>query len=153
MFIHRRVGWSKEPPNDALVSMWIVQVRSFRAFEKKVFSLGRVNIRKIPKDAENIERERKCEESFCVEGGGDSQHFNYHGWGLGCCHYVTHINEEDRSSPRPLCVIHLVQRYDEYGENCYVLQGGIYIASNVAHSTKVWDCRVDASEVGRFNLT
>ena len=99
MFIHRRVGWSKEPPNDALVSMWIVQVRSFRAFEKKVFSLGRVNIRKIPKDAENIERERKDEESFCVEGGGDSQHFNYHGWGLGCCHYVTHINEEDRSSP------------------------------------------------------
>ena len=109
-----------------------------------------MNIRKIPKDAENIERERKDEESFCVEGGGDSQHFNYHGWGLGCCHYVTHINEEDRSSPRPLCVIHLVQRY---GENCYVLQGGIYIASNVAHSTKVWDCRVDASEVGRFNLT
>ena len=53
----------------------------------------------------------------------------------------------------PCVIIHLVQRYDEYVENCYVLQGGIYIASNVAHSTKVWDCRVDASEVGRFNLT
>ena len=127
-------------------------------FKRKFFSSGRVNIRKVPKDVEKIERERvdkkQGEESFRVEGGGDSQHFNYHGWGLGCCHYVTHINEEDRSSPRPLCVIiHLVQRYDEYGENCYVLQGGIYIASNVAHSTKVWDCRVDASEVGRFNLT
>ena len=105
MFIHRRVGWSKEPPNDALVSMWIVQVRSFRAVEKKVFSSGRVNIRKVSKDAENIERERKGEESLRVEGGGDSQRFNYHGWGLGCCHYVTHINEEDRSPPVLLFIL------------------------------------------------
>ena len=37
MFIHRRVGWPKEPPNDALVFTWIVQVRPFLAVEKKVF--------------------------------------------------------------------------------------------------------------------
>ena len=107
MFVHRRVGWPKEPPNDALVSTWIAQVRSFRAVEKNVFSSGRVNIRKVPKDAEKIERERvdkkQGNESFRVEGGGDSQHFNYHGWGLGCCHYVTHINEEDRSSTTHIC--------------------------------------------------
>ena len=40
-------------------------------------------------------------------------------------------------SPRyKLYVIHLVKkRYPRYTESSYVLHGGIYIASNVAHST------------------
>jgi len=103
---------------------------------------GRVNIKSLPKEAENIKREgvdtKQGEDGFCEEGGGDSQPFDYHGWGLGCCHYITHINEENTF------------RYPRYTESSYVLQGGIYIASNVAHSTRVWDCRVHASEVGRL---
>ena len=75
------------------------QVRPIRAVEKKDSAAGRVNIKSLPKEAENIKREgvdtKQGEDGFCVEGGGDSQPFDYHGWGLGCCHYITHINEEN----------------------------------------------------------
>ena len=30
-----------------------------------------------------------------VKGGGDSQPYNGHRWGLGCCHYVRQVAEED----------------------------------------------------------
>jgi len=97
---------------------------------------------------EETEQKRKHDEDgFHVKGGGDSQPYNGHRWGLGCCHYVRQGAEEDtfrypndRFSSR---LQHLI-------ESSYVLQGGIYIASNLPNSSKAWDCRVDVNAIGRL---
>jgi len=141
--------WPREIPSEkgkvnylTIQEGWVTKGTSQRRAGLHVDCPGRVNIKSLPKEAENIKREgvdtKQGEDGFCEEGGGDSQPFDYHGWGLGCCHYITHINEENTF------------RYPRYTESSYVLQGGIYIASNVAHSTRVWDCRVHTSEVGRL---
>ena len=45
---------------------------------------------------EETELKRKHDEDgFHVKGGGDSQPYNGHRWGLGCCHYVRQGAEED----------------------------------------------------------
>ena len=63
-------------------------------------------------------------------GNGKSKHYNGHRWGLGCAHYVGEQNEE----------------LDE--SNSYVMQGGIYIASSVSDSSRVWNCGIDPDAVG-----
>ena len=63
-------------------------------------------------------------------GNGKSKHYNGHQWGLGCAHYVGEQNEE----------------LDE--SNSYVMQGGIYIASSVSGSSRVWNCGIDPDAVG-----
>ena len=56
------------------------------------------------KDGENVDdgeaegvdgEENKGEDGFHMKGGGDSQPYNGHRWGLGCCHYVRQVPEED----------------------------------------------------------
>ena len=63
-------------------------------------------------------------------GNGKSKHYNGHQWGLGCAHYIGEQNEE----------------LDE--SNSYVMQGGIYIASSVSGSSRVWNCGIDPEAVG-----
>ena len=46
------------------------------------------------KDGEDVE-EKIGEDGFHMKGGGDSQPYNGHRWGLGCCHYVRQVAEED----------------------------------------------------------
>merc|ERR1711974_63029 len=111
------------------------------------------------KDGENVEvddgeaegedggEENKGEEGFHLKGGGDSQPYNGHRWGLGCCHYVRQVPEEDTfryPSDR------FLSRLQQLVESSYVLQGGIYIASNLPNSSRAWDCRVDVSAIGRL---
>jgi len=82
-----------------------------------------------------------------VKGGGDSQPYNGHRWGLGCCHYVRQVAEEDTfryPSDR------FLSRLQQLVESSYVLQGGIYVASNLPNSSRAWDCRVDVNAIGRL---
>ena len=48
-------------------------------------------------EAEHVEDddESRQEEGLHIKGGGDSQVYNGHRWGLGCCHYVRQGAEED----------------------------------------------------------
>ena len=53
-----------------------------------------------PENAESFPEETELkrkhdEDGFHVKGGGDSQPYNGHRWGLGCCHYVRQVAEED----------------------------------------------------------
>ena len=43
-----------------------------------------------------------------------------------------------------------LSRLEQLVESSYVLQGGIYIASNLPNSSRAWDCRVDVSAIGRW---
>ena len=47
--------------------------------------------------AEHVEDDDKSrqEDGLHIKGGGDSQAYNGHRWGLGCCHYVRQGAEED----------------------------------------------------------
>jgi len=90
---------------------------------------------------------RRLEDGFHIKGGGDSQPYNGHRWGLGCCHYVRQVAEEDTfryPSAR------FASRLQQLVESSYVLQGGIYIASNLPNSSTAWDCRVGVSAIGRL---
>ena len=40
-------------------------------------------------------------------------------------------------------------RLQQLVESSYVLQGGIYIASNQSNSSRAWDCRVAVDAIGR----
>ena len=42
-----------------------------------------------------LQKKKHVEDGFHVKGGGDSQPYNGHRWGLGCCHYVRQGAEED----------------------------------------------------------
>jgi len=102
-----------------------------------------------PEEAEYVEDDDKSrqEEGLHIKGGGDSQAYNGHRWGLGCCHYVRQGAEEDTfryPNDRYLSRLH------QLVESSYVLQGGIYIASNLPNSCRAWDCRVDVSAIGRL---
>ena len=69
------------------------------------------------------------------EGNGKSQRYCGHHWGDGCAHYVGH------SETNP---------YVPYVSTptVYAMQGGIYIASSVSGSTRVWNCSVQPEVVG-----
>ena len=43
-----------------------------------------------------------------------------------------------------------LSRLQQLVESSYVLQGGIYIASNLPNSCRAWDCRVDVNAIGRW---
>ena len=43
-----------------------------------------------------------------------------------------------------------LSRLQQLVESSYVLQGGIYIASNLPNSSRAWDCRVDVNAIGRW---
>lgn len=45
-------------------------------------------------EGEDVE-EKIGEDGFHMKGGGDSQPYNGHRWGLGCCHYIRQVAEED----------------------------------------------------------
>merc|ERR1711974_516230 len=82
-----------------------------------------------------------------VKGGGDSQPYNGHRWGLGCCHFVRQVPEEETFRyPND----RFLSRLHQLVESSYVLQGGIHIASNLPNSSRAWDCRVDVSAIGRL---
>jgi len=102
----------------------------------------------IVDDGEVEDVEEKIEEDgFHMKGGGDSQPYNGHRWGLGCCHYVRQVAEEDTFRyPND----RFSSRLEQLVESSYVLQGGIYIASNLPNSSRAWDCRVDVSAIGRL---
>ena len=51
------------------------------------------NAESIPEETEK--KRKHDEDGFHVKGGGDSQPYNGHRWGLGCCHYVRQGAEED----------------------------------------------------------
>ena len=45
-----------------------------------------------------------------------------------------------------------LSRLQQLVESSYVLQGGIYIASNLPNSCRAWDCRVDVNAIGRWSF-
>ena len=51
------------------------------------------NAKSFPEETE--QKRKHDEDGFHVKGGGDSQPYNGHRWGLGCCHYVRQGAEED----------------------------------------------------------
>jgi len=82
-----------------------------------------------------------------VKGGGDSQPYNGHRWGLGCCHFVRQVPEEETFRyPND----RFLSRLQQLVESSFVLQGGIYIASNQPNSCRAWDCRVAVNAIGRL---
>ena len=82
----------------------------------------------------------KCEDhdakhhGLDLVGSGKSKHYNGHQWGLGCAHYVGEQNEELEEQ--------------EIQSSVYVMQGGIYVASSVSGSSRVWNCGIDPVGVG-----
>jgi len=63
------------------------------------------------------------------KGNGISQRYFGHRWGNGCAHYVRQETEE------------------EYHPPVYTMKGGIYMASSVTESCKVWNCSVEPEAV------
>ena len=82
---------------------------------------------------------KSANEDQVRKGSGFSRKLNCFGWGAGlrACHVFnlpTEIKMLERDLPK---------------ENMYVTFGGIYIASNVPDSTRVWDCAVDGEVIGQ----
>ena len=70
-----------------------------------------------------------------LEGDGKSQRYHGHRWGNGCAHYLgDHTNDDEADT-------------DYYTHPVYVMKGGIYIASSVPCSSRVWNCGVDPETV------
>ena len=66
------------------------------------------------------------------KGNGKSKRYRGHGWGFGCAHSVGGQNEE----------------FEDWSLNKYIMQGGIYVASSVSGSSRVWNCGIDPVGVG-----
>ena len=66
------------------------------------------------------------------KGKGKSQLYLGHHWGNGCAHHVKQQKEED----------------DPFHHTLYTMQGGIYMASFVPGSCRVWNCSVKEEAVG-----
>ena len=71
------------------------------------------------------------------KGTGTSCVYDGHRWGAGSCH----VFNLDTSTDKDI--------FDIFNENLYVTFGGIYIASNVPDSTRVWNCAVDGEVIGQ----
>ena len=65
-------------------------------------------------------------------GNGKSQRYLLHHWGNGCAHYIGRKAEETEDIP------------------VYAMQGGIYMASSVSNSCRVWNCSVEPEVVGNL---
>ena len=66
-------------------------------------------------------------------GRGCNHSYFGHCWGSGCAHRVgTHQDQYGREEEEHL-----------------VMYGGIYMASSVSHSSKVWNCGVAEKVIGR----
>ena len=63
------------------------------------------------------------------EGDGVSRRYLSHRWGLGGCQVVPQQS-------------HLDNKGSTFHDRSYVLTGGIYMASNVDDSCKVWNCKI-----------
>jgi len=73
-----------------------------------------------------------------VEKGSGSSHFyNAHRWGAGSCHVFNRDTNDDKDV------------WNIFDDDLYVTFGGIYIASNVPDSTRVWNCAVDGEVIGQ----
>ena len=81
---------------------------------------GQVKMR--PESALAVSRGRGCNHSYFG-----------HGWGRGCAHSVG--TQEDQ--------------YGRQEEDRLVMYGGIYMASSVSNSSKVWNCGVEEKVIGR----
>ena len=71
------------------------------------------------------------------KGSGSSHHYTDHRWGAGFCHVFNLDSQSDKDI------------FEIFEENLYVTFGGIYIASNVPDSTRVWNCAVDGEVIGQ----
>ena len=71
------------------------------------------------------------------KGSGSAHHYTDHRWGAGFCHVFNLDPQSDKDI------------FDIFEENLYVTFGGIYIASNVPDSTRVWNCAVDGEVIGQ----
>ena len=71
------------------------------------------------------------------KGSGSSHFYNAHRWGAGSCHVFNLDFNKDKDV------------WDIFEKNLYVTFGGIYIASNVPDSTRVWNCAVDGEVIGQ----
>ena len=69
-----------------------------------------------------------------LEGNGRSKRYRGHRWGFGCAHSVGGQNEELEDW--------------EAQSSLYVMKGGIYVASSVSDSSRVWNCGIDPVGVG-----
>ena len=74
------------------------------------------------------------------KGSGMSKRFTAHHWGLGGCHFVPYVVEEDddddgdfSGSRDPLA-------------RSFELRGGIYMASSVENSCRAWNCKIVPEE-------
>ena len=67
------------------------------------------------------------------EGSGVSRRYTSHRWGLGGCQVVP---------PQP----HLENADDRFQHRSFVFHGGIYMASNVDDSCRVWNCKIVPEE-------
>ena len=71
-----------------------------------------------------------------ARGAGTSAQYTGHHWGAGCCHVL--------GAEKPV-----MNFSDVYKNNqLYVTVGGIYLASNLAASCRVWNCGVAPEAVG-----
>ena len=108
------------------------------------------NAESFPEESE--QKKKHDEDGFHVKGGGDSQPYNGHRWGLGCCHYVRQGAEEDTFrflEDKKFIMIRMYSYYflkrypnDRFSsrlqhliESSYVLQGGINLSSSSLQSS------------------
>ena len=95
-----------------------------------VDSLGKV-------DMINISQSKVKDDLFsCDEGQGASQQFKGHRWGMGCAHFTKRMEDLDD--------------YDWRGRDSLVIHDGIYMASSVSNSCKVWNAKVSPDIIGRL---
>ena len=72
------------------------------------------------------------------KGKGKAHKYQGHRWGAGSCHM---FNKNMKN---------MEDYYDNYMEKLYVTFGGIYMASSVDDSCRVWNCSVGEEGVGRL---
>ena len=132
---HHWHGWpSSKIPSDigkvyylTIQESWVDPGNSQRRPGLHVDSPGSVKIKGEDHDAEHCGLELK--------GKGKSKHYRGHCWGFGCAHFVGGQNEE-------------LEDLEEAQSSLYVMQGGIYVASSVSGSSRVWNCGIDPVGVG-----
>ena len=137
---HQRHHWhlwpSSKIPSDigkvyylTIQESWVEPGNSQRRPGLHVDSPGSVKIKGEDHDAKH--------RGLDPEGNGKSKRYRGHRWGFGCAHYVGEQNEE---------LEELEER--ETQSSMYVMQGGIYVASSVSGSSRVWNCGIDPVGVG-----
>ena len=81
------------------------------------------------------------------KGSGSSRKYTDHHWGAGSCH-VFHLGTNAKKYIGDIEIGNINFR-DICEDNLYVTAGGIYIASNVPDSARVWNCAVDGEVIGQ----